>query len=461
MDQKQVGSIKRAGLQNALTFIQKLYENGRTPRGDALENVQNMCKTDHGPYPRKPVEEEIRTMKRIIANCDHRIPIPLLRFLGACVSGDAAAYYGRLNEAERAELDAQGKSFGMTAWFYRHLIDVLPEEKRTACRRIYQARQVKAMINARELKRLYCVLTSHGLRFVPIKGADLACRLYPDMALRAFCDWDIWFHPDDCEQALAVLAGDGWKQLTHSTEDPATIIRSDRTHHFPARVRGKFCVEPHFTLANFEGIAPHEMWRRTLEYPDGDGQRVLSPEMNLLMLTRHAASKSYFHAHLPKLLTDAAMVIRNEHVNFAELRTLAKSWDLPYPGDLLAAFPEFFPSNVIAEFGADSKRAAVFRQLFETRGKLEKQETPSLLLCRFEIRGQIVGGVMKRIRAHTPAKMRLIYHLPEHGAWRNVLSAYVSWFWTRNWKTRDWIWRNPVLREYARTVETAESVQNS
>jgi hypothetical protein len=395
-------------------------------------------------------------MKHKNTNCDYGIPTSLLRFLGACVYGDPVGYYSGLNEAGRAELDAQGRAFGMTAWFYRYLSEVLPEEKRLAYQKIYRTRQVKAMLGAHELKRFYGVLASHGLRFVPIKGADLAYRLYPDAALRVFCDWDIWFHPDDCERALAVLAEDGWKV----PEVSVTNLDADQMrgrHHFLGHVRGQYRIEPHFTLANFEGIAPNEMWNHTLDYPGGDGQRVLSPEMNLLMLTRHAASNSYYHAHLPKLLTDVAMVMQKEKVNFDELRVLAQSWNLPYSGDLLAAFPEFFPSDVIAGIKSDSKCADVFRQVFELRGKLGKQESASLLLSRYETRDQIVGGVIMHIRAHTPGKMRHIYHLPEHGAWGRVVLAYISWFWTRTWRACVWMRGNPALREYAHLVETAES----
>jgi hypothetical protein len=139
------------------------------------------------------------------------IPIPLLPFLGACLYGDAAAYYGGLNDAERAELETQGRTFGLFAWFYRYLYNILPAEKRADYRKIYQAQQMKAIMGGQELKRLYGALVKHELRFVPVKGADLAYRLYPDTALRTFCDWDIWFHPDDCERALAVLKEEGWR----------------------------------------------------------------------------------------------------------------------------------------------------------------------------------------------------------------------------------------------------------
>ena len=151
------------------------------------------------------------------------------------------------------------------------------------------------------------------------------------------------------------------------------------------------------------------------------------------------------------------MVMQNGNVNFDKLHELANKWNLPYSGDLLAAFPEFFPSEMIAEFRVDSKKADVFRRIIETRGKLGEQENATLLLSRYEARGQIVGGVMMHIKAHTPSKMRLIYHLPEHGVWGRVLWAYVCWFWTRTWRVRSWIRRDPLLREYAHMVETTES----
>ena len=88
-------------------------------------------------------------MKKKNTSYDYGIPTSLMRFLGACVYGNPVAYYGGLNEAECSELDIQRRTFGMTAWFYRYLCDVLPKEKRQVYQKIYQARQVKAMLGAR------------------------------------------------------------------------------------------------------------------------------------------------------------------------------------------------------------------------------------------------------------------------------------------------------------------------
>lgn len=388
-------------------------------------------------------------------SCDYSIPTLLLRFLGACVYGDAGAYYTALNETEHAELEKQGKRFGMDAWFYRYLYDVLPDEKRAEYRKTYQARQLKAMADAQELKRLYRMLAGHGLRFVTIKGADLAYRLYPDAALRPYGDWDIWFHPDDCERALAVLAEDGWAIPDHYPGDQESVRKSE-AHHFSPHVRGRHVIEPHFTLSNFNGIDPREMWEHTAEYPPGDGQRILSPEMNLLMLARHAALQTYYHVLAPKLLADAAMALK-EPVDPAALRGLSERWHLPYPGDLLAAFPEFFPAETIEGFGADPAKAAEFRTLFELRASLGEQAGLPILLSRYEQRGQVAGRIWKHILAHNPVKMRYLYHLPEHGAWGRVAWAYLHWFWTRGLRAGAWVRRNPEVRDYARTIEALES----
>ena len=388
---------------------------------------------------------------------DYGIPSLLLQFLGACIFGDAKDYYSRQNESRRDELEAEVKNFGLTAWFYRYLYDVLPKSEQMEYRKNYQARQVKALMGSQELKRLYRVLSEHHLRFVPIKGADLAYRLYPDTALRSFIDWDIWFHPDDCERALSVLANDGWNALKMYSDAKDAVFKSAE-HHFSPHARGPYVIEPHFTLANFDDIDPLEIWKYTVEYPAGDGQRVLSPEMNLLMLTRHAASQSYYHADIPKLLADAAVIIRNENVDYEGLRDLAARWHLPYPGDLLAAFPEFFPADVIADFKADLKKTADFRRIFELRGKLGKPENVSLLLSRNQAQGHVVGGVLEVIRTHNPVMIRRVYHLPKHGAWDRVLWGYVCWFWTRGCRAVSACFRwNPNLKKYTALVESIES----
>lgn len=389
-------------------------------------------------------------------NTDEGMPVLLLAFLGACIYGDAETYFLHLDEANRKKLERQGRYYNMSPWFYRFLYQVLPEEKKAEYRKIYLERQAAAVFNAREMERLFGVLSEHGLRFVPIKGADLAYRLYGDAALRRFVDWDIWFHPDDCKTALDVLASDGWRVQEHNT-DLLGEIRKSAPHHFAPHVRNGFCVEPHFTLSNFSGIDTHEMWTCTREMPGGHGQRVLSPELNLLMLARHAATHSYFHASIPKLLTDAAMILLHDKPDFAALRALAAHWGLPYPGNMLAAFPEFFPPEVIAEFHADPEKTALFRQLFEKRTRLGNPRNVAIMLNKLQDNGNAVRGIVEYLHDCDAEKMRCVYHLSTHNNQWRLAWAYVQFFCTRTWWTLcTWIRHDRRLRDYCRLVESLE-----
>lgn len=389
------------------------------------------------------------------------MPIPLLSFLGACVYGDPEAHYRSLDEAARNELERLALNFGFEPWFYRYLYRILPEEKRAHYQKIYQGRQAAALIREQELKRLFSVFSANCLRFVPIKGADLAYRLYPEPALRYYCDWDVLFHPDDCSRALDVLAEDGWKIPPRYTDARGAAIKT-AGHHFSGHFRGERALEPHFTLSNFKGVDPLEIWAYTKECPGGCGHCIFSPELNLLMLARHAASASYFHASLPKLLTDAAMILNREKPDFAMLRAMSSRWRMPYPGDLFAAFPEFFPPGTVAEFEADAARAARFRALFELRGKLGEKNEREVSLTRFQTGNRPAREIWGRLRTYAPLGMRRRYELPKHGAWGRLIHAYLHYFFTLTGDiVRTWIRRDHDLLAYCRMVDSLESCEGS
>ena len=388
---------------------------------------------------------------------NYGVPVDLLRFLGACVYGDAAAYYHALDQSARDALEREGCAFGQQAWLYRFLYDELPEERRAKYRKVYQFRQAQAAQGAHAIRQCFDELSAHGLRFAPVKGADLTWRVYPDAALRHGNDWDVWFHPDDCEKALDVLAETGWKAPDRYTDRNDAVFKTAQ-HHYSPHVRGGFTMEPHYTLSNFAGIDPHDMWAFTTELPDSGGRHALTPELNLLMLARHASSQTYYHAQLPKLLTDAAMVMRHDEVDFAKLRAMSDRWHLPYPGDLFAAFPEFFPAEVLAKFEANPERSALFRTIFEARGKLGEPDTTKLAFDRSRAKGNAAGFVTNHILWLSPTKIRSIYRLPKHGAWGSVVRCYADYFRTRTARViSSFLGRDRRMLDYCRLVESVES----
>ena len=195
-----------------------------------------------------------------------------------------------------------------------------------------------------------------------------------------------------------------------------------------------------------------------MESPGGGGRHVLTPEMNVLMLARHAASQSYYHAQLPKLLTDVAMVMRHDDVDFAKLRAMSDRWHLPYPGDLLAAFPEFFPAEVLAKFEANPEKSGLFRTIFEARGKLGEPDTTKLVFSRSRAKGDAVACLAHRLTTCSPSKIRMLYHLPKHGAWGGVCRCYVDYFLTRTARVLSLLLsRERKMLDYCRLVESVES----
>ena len=388
---------------------------------------------------------------------DYGVPVLPLGFLGACVRGEGEAFYRSLDEPGRSRLERDAAEHGLQAWLYRYLYDVLPEERRAEYRRVYQYRQAQAVRGEHELRSVFDELCGHGLRFAPVKAADLAYRVYPDPALRHGVDWDVWFHPDDCEKALDALAETGWRAPLRYTDSRDAVYKTS-LHHYSPHKRDGYTLEPHDTLANFGDADPHDMWEYTLEVPDGRGRRVLSPELNLMMLARHAASNSYYHANLPKLLADAGMVMKHDPVDFGKLRALADRWRLPYPGDLLAAFPEFFTSDTIASFGADPEATARFRAIFQARGELGEPDTTKLTWNRSRERGDTGDFLASRIFSRTPLLIRNIYHLPKHGAWGRVCLGYVKYFWSRSIRVfASLLGGDRRLKAYCRLVESVES----
>ena len=181
--------------------------------------------------------------------------------------------------------------------------------------------------------QLTAMLEENRIRFTPIKGVDLAFRVYPVPGLRPFCDWDIWIHPDDCGRIRDILKLDGWNCELEAIAD----------HHFAVRRKNGFCLEPHFTLPNFNGIPVRELWKECIPIREGACRHVLSPELNLLLLYRHNNIDFFRKSNLPKLLIDFYFLLKFSRINWEKHARLCRNFCFGSPELLFQAFPEFFP----------------------------------------------------------------------------------------------------------------------
>ena len=93
--------------------------------------------------------------------------------------------------------------------------------------RRFMAERARSMSQQAALRELAAQFREEAIRFCPIKGADLAWRVWPEGIVRCQSDLDIWIHPEDFPKALESARRMGW-------EAPYAYRH---THHAPVMTR--------------------------------------------------------------------------------------------------------------------------------------------------------------------------------------------------------------------------------
>ena len=178
-------------------------------------------------------------------------------------------------------------------------------------------------------------------------------------------------------------------------------------------------LEPHWTLPHFESVPPEELWAYARPASPGSYRHVLSPELNLLLLTRHTATGDYRHSPLHKLLLDTVFLIRKEKVDWQLLKKMSENWQIPYPGDILYPWPEIFTETERQEMRHDAQIAGKYRHIFELLLDNKKITNHEWIMNQQDFGS--LAWIRLRIRRLSFRQIRVRYHLPEHGAHCRVL----------------------------------------
>lgn len=321
-----------------------------------------------------------------------------LLLLRSAVYGDCRDFYLSLAPEQREEALKYIHEYALEPLFLPKLAEVLSEQERVSFQQKTQTLMIRSMMHEHGLKKMCQLLESQKIRHCRIKGTDLAYRIYPSPAMRPFGDWDILFHPDDFERAEKLLPEEGWKPLVPG-------IRRTTDYHLVPMLKDGFTIEPHFSLPNFKSADPQELWHEIHPVTPDSCHCILSPELNLLMLTRHATSNYYRHISLWKLLQDIAFLLKKEHVSWEKVHRLADQWDLPYPDDMIAAWSEFFPEQILKELTPDQEKCRLIRSLLT--GTMDDADQWELVL-----QGSIWNfqWIRKRIKILHPDALRYKYH---------------------------------------------------
>ncbi len=278
---------------------------------------------------------------------------------------------------------------------------------------------VRAMRDEMALKELFANFEREGFRFAPIKGIDLAFRIYPSPSLRPFGDWDIFFHPDDINDARKWLFANGWRELHEH-------IDRSLHHHYTPVVKGSFCLEPHRTLSHFGQTDPMKVWSHLHPIAEGKCYHVLEPELNVLLMARHASEVHYLAIGSTKLLLDTAFVMAHDDVDWKRVRQLSEELNQTYAGNLFASFPEFFPPEEIEAMAGDPEQVRAYREVFNRRSSMFMVSSVEFRLNSNE---RFSWQWFKAcFRAFRPWNARMRHRLPEKGAWGRLLLGYCKDF---------------------------------
>ena len=340
-----------------------------------------------------------------------------IKIFGTLFYGSSEAVAGAwsgLSEEDRGSFLKRASREGASPVVYRQLFLAGVREGLEELQRLNLHYSSKAMRHQCELMRFTKLLEGEKIRYALLKGTDLAFRVYPSPALRPFSDWDILFHPEDIRRALQLIERDGWIPIA-----PFPKENEDPTHfHYPLCHRKGIALEPHWTLPMFDGCTPEQIWKFLQPGKEGSSRYLLDPALNLLLLTRHAAEDFYNTMTVSKLLLDAAFLLQAGGLEWSRCRQVAEELHQPYSGDLLGAFPDFFPPEVIQAMAPDADRAKAYREIYENRHILADKTHEDWQLS--SDRAFTAKWLKQRLRLCSFAVIRQKHHLPENAIFRTA-----------------------------------------
>jgi len=291
----------------------------------------------------------------------------------------------------------------------------------------FAACRVRSMNQQAALRELAARFREEAIRFCPIKGADLAWRVWPESIIRCQSDLDLWIHPEDFPKAIEAARRMGW-------EAPYSY-RND--HHAPVMTRRGVSLELHYRLPFSETVPQTGLWAELT--PAGESEWRLPPELNLLMLFHH--SRRHHWNGLVKLLLDSAFLVAREGApDWARMNGLAARLRIAGPEMVFLAFPELFPAAAIPAASVPAEALATFRSLaaIVPCGRERAAERVMSDIDRFSL-----AWWKDRLRGLSPAGVRLTTRNPRghYGRlaldWCRVFCRKWGWFWRWRHGTED------------------------
>lgn len=194
---------------------------------------------------------------------------------------------------ERAETE---RIAPLLYYVYRH--HGWPEELADSIRRSFEkayygtaGRNVELMA---ALSDVATALAKEDIPCIAFKGADLAERLYPNVALRPMGDVDAYVVPDNAERAEAVLAKLGYRPWTPDMT-PGLSRRIRHARLYVGGANDTVSIDLHWSLVGHadDVRAPERDWIDRHTRRSGHAWQCLSETAHLLYLAAHMKLQHY------------------------------------------------------------------------------------------------------------------------------------------------------------------------
>lgn len=215
-----------------------------------------------------------------------------------CIAGLAASVTRRWTRSHRGVSDtAEAERLGPILYYafvHHGWPDNISAVERERLRKAYYTSAGHNIELLDALSEVAFELTRHGVPCIAFKGADLAKRLYPSVALRPMGDVDVYVSPKDAERAEATLQGLGYRPWTPDM----TPGLSRRIRHARLYVGGPHeaaAVDLHWSLVGHseDSRAPERDWIDRHTRRSGEPWQCLSETAHLLYLAAHMKLQHY------------------------------------------------------------------------------------------------------------------------------------------------------------------------
>ena len=222
-----------------------------------------------------------------------RRPEPLTTFLR-----------GRQEELAGEELLPLLSAHSLASWTHQTLkaegLDLLlPASLREGLRQSFRKTALQNFLLQRELKKLTLYFRNAGVRVVPLKGASLFTRVYPQIALRPMRDIDLLIRPEDRDRIREILLVSGYLPQNDLPEGLIDTLRFNSAFILP---ESNLVVEVHWRLSDEDRLPSNawvKLWDRLL-FDEGAGCWQLNPSDQFLFLCHHLDRHGTFNQVLAR-----------------------------------------------------------------------------------------------------------------------------------------------------------------